>query len=1395
MSTLRTHILKSFGIASLTFFIASGPLTAADLNISNQPIEFSGGVQSNLLFLMDDSGSMDLGIIAPNDTNNLFPDEDVSSFVGGGMRVATGDTGCEYFYTHPDPDSNDGAPERNQARRSDNAPNGPIVPTEAFFDSLADDANGNVDNPGAWRAWFSGFNAIYYNPDVVYTPWQGTMDDGTTVFANVSETAAPYNPFKATSQTLDLTTSLDYTTEFDCDNTSSGNINNDNEAANVTDFFPARYYISDDTNDVDDSLTDNGFADPSDNHTLVEIRAPADVTNCTTGASCPNDAFTRTGLRTDCGGNGVASQAVTCTYAQEIQNFANWFSYYRKRDLVAKAAVSNTITPSSARVGLGTLQNNNSVGTFITDIDDISPRFDGNGAIDQAAIDAAAARKDNLLSKLFQISPGGGTPLRQRLEDAGEYYDNVATSLFGGESVRPDPILDEDDGGSCQQNFTLMFTDGFWNGNAPDVGNADGDNNTDHDGGSYADTFDNTLADVAMHYYEGDLSALPNLVPTIDGVDENTAQHMTTFGFAFGVNGTLDSNPPNRTDAFAWPSVSANSPETVDDLRHAAWNGRGSFLSANDPVSLNAALERALNQIAETSGQAAAVGASTTSFNTDTLLFQSFFDSRRWSGDVIIFGFPSGLILEDNLRFGFTPGIQLDRTDPDDRVIITYRTDLGVAVPFQISRNGLNIANDGLSAEQIMDLRTDTDGNPETDDVLANLRIDFIKGDRSCENRDENDVATCGDGSLAGLPFRARGNGDDFGNDRGRLGDIIHSAPDFVGRPLAFFYPDTFPFPEQDATDSNDGSYSDYEFNNQTRAGVFYVGANDGMLHAFASGTPDPQTGILSPQLINGNATTPGKELFGYIPSAVYSPINANGDLDVTKGLHKLTEQDYTHLFYVDNTPSVDPARITLNNVTQWRDILVGTLRAGGQGVFAMDVTNPDTLATESDVIDNVLWEFNDRDPAGNGNTTAGDSDLGFTYSKPIITLVQEGSNPAQESSYTWVAIFGNGYNNMLDDGSASTTGNAVLYIVDLETGDLLDKIDTGVGKDPNDANDTPNGLSGVAGADIDLNGTTDVVYAGDLKGNLWKFDLRGGSNNWDIPYSQGNTKKPVFEAVVSTTGSPVVSQPITTTPFITGGPVGRGGLLISFGTGKLFETTDQSPLGLQTFYTVWDQDPDDPRDFIPFDKDDLLEQTLDVQRTDFGDGTPTETILTNSDNDIAFDDPLNTIIDGHLGWYLDLDAFPVGLNNDQNSERVFVDPIVIGGIVFFNSSIPDSNICAGGGDSVLYTLDRLSGGNPGFPALDFNGDGLFDSDDMVDDPNSDEQINVAGVKKDGIATEPTFVGDRIFQGGVGDGNVGQGVNTGGNDDDDDDCIAGSECERRNIGANTGRLSWRELLR
>jgi type IV pilus assembly protein PilY1 len=539
------------------------------------------------------------------------------------------------------------------------------------------------------------------------------------------------------------------------------------------------------------------------------------------------------------------------------------------------------------------------------------------------------------------------------------------------------------------------------------------------------------------------------------------------------------------------------------------------------------------------------------------------------------------------------------------------------------------------------------------------------------------------------------------------LGDIINSTPVFVGAP---------PWRYPDSLETN--PYSAFVTANTNRQKVVYAGANDGMMHAF-------------------NAVT-GAELFAYVPHGLF------------RNLSKLTDAVYSHQFYADGTPTVVDAYWG----SAWHTMLVAGLNKGGQSVFALDVTNPAAI-TEASASSVVKWEFTDLQ----------DADLGYTYSRPAVVKLANG---------VWAAVFGNGYNNTDTAGGADTsvsaTGNAALYIVNIETGALIKKITVAVGMsaDPLGAS-RPNGLGTPAVIDQDGDGRSDIVYAGDLFGNMWKFNLSGTDTNaWGVAYNASGVQKPLFVA----TDAAGNRQPITERPQVGRGPNGQGWVVL-FGTGKFMETGDRAvdygnPKP-QAFYGIFDRNNLVIGDVVL--RSELLQQSVLL-----------DTVFNYTDSaGVAQQTPVritsnNPRTASHRGWYINLVSDPYG----YQGEMQVTNPVLRNGRVVFTTLIPDIDICAYGGSSWLMDMDALSGSRLTYSPFDLNKDRQYNSSDYVS--LNGVMVPATGRGSHSILTTPAFL-----SGSSGDYAV--TTSSGGNEDDSTIDIGGS-----NAGpAGRGRQSWRQL--
>ncbi|MDZ7684307.1 MAG: Ig-like domain-containing protein [Gammaproteobacteria bacterium] len=726
-----------------------------DFQLSQVPLELVVGPEPNVLIVNDDSGSMDWDILTDRSDGIYFFDsgEDVRYVMeatGGSNNVAASEE------------------ESPKAR-----------------------ASGGCAVQGSIRS--------ITIPRFGISP--GGLDTSDNEFEDSDPTAARHNPLTATPVT-DLTIPQNYTgygqaTETsECNETicllpnwfGSGCLIEIDACPGgsgvgdmpVEDYYIPRYYTWDDK-DSDGNLdaTPSPATDPSNAEgVLVEIKPAAD------GGS---DTYPRAAGRTDCDTiDGV------CTYEEELQNFANWFTYSRNREFTAKSALGQVVAEAeNMRIGYAKL--NSSSNTV---------------PINSMNASARTGEKADLLDAIYQTNSSGGTPLRRALRDAGRHYECVDDDIFGssGSSNPGDddcPVLPAPDG-NCQQNFTLLMSDGEWNGGNPSVGDTDDDNNTNFDGGRYAGSSNNTLADVAMHYYERDLhSSLNNEVPTTardqegaadnafeDNSNEIMHQHMTTFTVGFGVNGSVEDGdvPSDYTESFDWEAPTST-PGKIDDARHAAVNGRGEYLSAGNASELADALVSAFEEFAAGSGAASAVSFNSQEIQEETLIFRAFYNTKINTGDLVAIPFT-----DEGL--GATPAweaaARMDLVDDTDREILSWDPDAAEGIPFRPT---------SLTDEQkeiFIDSPPLQDPPTAQQNTEITQRVNYLRGDPTNE--------------------RPNGNFRERPINKGRLGDIVHSSPVFVGPPNRLGR-DSPPYPQSNL-------YSGFASTNATRQDVIYVAAN-----------------------------------------------------------------------------------------------------------------------------------------------------------------------------------------------------------------------------------------------------------------------------------------------------------------------------------------------------------------------------------------------------------------------------------------------------------------------------------------------------------------------------------------------------------------------------------------
>lgn len=1004
-------------------------------------------------------------------------------------------------------------------------------------------------------------------------------------------------------------------------------------------------------------------------------------------------------------------QLVEITGAAEKQNFANWYSYYNTRSKLAKAAVSFAFVNFGPDFKIDWQQINENR------FDRGTPRmntFEGSHRVD-------------FYDWLFHIPGDGNTPLRRATKYAGELFSDS----YGGQSV----YYDNNYGGelTCQQNFHIAISDGSWNSYGGVSGNYDDGSiqvpaeeigvpytTTIANNYLYKDNNSSTLADTAFYYWIKDLKpGLENHVPRFidDYTDKNgntitvstgddwwdeeelfwnpqndpaNWQHMVNFNIGLGIEGGFNRDTDLlgiKSGALSWPRTNndtcfqrdlignevftscANhvcydgvdrdtadivdcggnvfplgdiqlcvntdrnqiincddrivrrvneSQARVDDVWHSSLNSRGDYFSAKSPQELSEALYKVVANIIKRKGRASAGSVSSNIISNESLAYKTGYDTSDWTGFVI-----ANEINEDGT---------LGDVKWDAACKLT-----GGKCPSMAGNPIVAQTRDHASRKIITYDYDSKTTHPFHTTYMSTLEIDKILDSSYIRSLEPpiTDYTAAADSIIhyvRGDRLYEEKNGGQYRNRRSLLGDVINSSAKIIRGP-AESYNDLFwsaGSPERNAADAGNG-YDKFKADNQNRNNVILVGANDGMLHAFDAGI---------------NSSNGGDELWAYIPS---------------KSLHGISEYaspTYKHTSYVDAAPFVKDVFIN----GQWKTVALGGMRHGGKLFYALDLgESPEDEPT-------VLWEFTDQD----------DNDLGFTYSGGVIGRIAYPSGSTTVES-KWVAFLPNGYN--------SNSYKSVMYVVDLETGQVLHKWDTGIGDVSN-----PNGMGSPVAADFvvyDETDTTntfygsdqgiDFVYAGDLHGNVYKFNVK------DI-FTHSNTMEILY---AGSSDRPITSAPRVFTP-----SDGSENVIVTFGTGKYIELPDRGVSGLPKQYMFGLKDSR-----LPITASYTLNDSRIVEQTISENGNYREV----TDNRVGVE----------YSWKIELPEDGERIVNSfgrNNQAKVLIAA----------SIIPNGdNPCLPGGKSWIMILDARTGATPVSGRLLNNGnsDGILISDIVVGNP------------------------------------------------------------------------------
>jgi type IV pilus assembly protein PilY1 len=933
-----------------------------------------------------------------------------------------------------------------------------------------------------------------------------------------------------------------------------------------------------------------------------------------------------------------------------------------------------------------------------------------------------------------QLRGSGSTPTHTAYAAAGNYIQNSLTTDADGvwaatPGATADPVL------SCRRNYVIVMTDGEWNitpasrasgTTAPTATSTNlPDGVTRYDATSaetqlYRNpnaTNYNKLADLTFHYWATDLNGdLTNNLKPLTKVSEDTPyrtgsggtlrsvtlspywnprndpatwQHIQTYAIGFrdasewtirptwapsgdmyGDDGDFKSLV---TGAVTWPNPGASNAAKRIELWAMALAGRGRFIPASDSTGLVAAFKDIFGEISADRSQPVTsfANASSSIAYSATTQYTSGYYADGWYGFV-----QADTVTQDSSTGGTT-------TTPDT----TWGTKS--ASPPNLNTadklNALAVTATGIANRLILSWRDlPTGGGPTSFEWAA----DESYLSTAQKNLLKESTATTTAANLLGqqrLDF-IRGNrsleGTTLRTRTSIQGDIVNSGLWYVADPVSNYGFD---------------NYLAFARKHAKRLPMVYVGGNDGMLHGFSG--------------------VDGSEKIAYVPKGVI------------QNLPELTRSSYTHRYYVDGSPFSGDVFIPFGTSTdpEWRTLLFGTLGAGGKGYFVLDVTTPGSTVTGSTAVESNMLKAHAAslvvmDKTSAAGSTAEDADLGHIMVAPVLddSNALKTTQIVRMNNGRWAAVMGNGYN--------STNERPVLLIQYLDGAKELFKIVA------SSTTGTSNGLSAPRLVDLDGNGTPDLVYAGDLLGNLWKFDVSAANPlSWNVAFStpaidnlSGSTIRvfngtPLYRAVY-TSGGASKAQPITAPPVVRANERGATGLMVAFGTGRSLTEADRTDTSVQSVYSVLDNtryklvsgkvvidDSVVTPAALGSGVTNLQQQTVSANSIAGSDSSSTRTFWTVSQNNVAY-----TGAGKKSGWYMNLPmsgervlAQMYFYDESNNIELISEVPASGGGTA--------GETCAGTSTAVQKyrtLLNIMDGKRPSVQVMDTNGDGFYKATD-----------------------------------------------------------------------------------
>lgn len=1147
---IKKHLYTAIIISLQLSFIV--PANAATMMpITDVPLDNALN-SANSMFIIDDSASMDYemllnnfddGVVYYNATNGYVR----TGAIGDIKNIKTG----HLFPRGSAPLVSKNLVNNTYYNSNTNTSSGSAV-TDTFFvgDQRPNAATEHVVPP--FTAYnhlrSSDYNALFYNPKLVYRPWPKAAINGTeTTFSNSSFTAARVHPVLTsgngtgtTGTTFDLSATYygasttapanasalpsgqDYWTfNLNKNMVVPASINGGNvwirtvtisrektcgscswgawltSLGSWTQITTATTITNDATVVTETNLGGGGKRESKTSIEAVVPYKPATFWQKKVGSSCGSGTAESSAAidgNTYCKFDVAAMTATSYTLpdgtvisrnaAAEKTNFANWFTYYRSR---------KQLMAGSMGLVIDNMQNNyrkiNIAGVLMHEVPTTSVQtyvIPSNPNIYDLSSTNITKNGRSLMGNIYSFPIAGGTPTLRGMEAGGDIYNcggggsNCTTTLGYGDRMEnylinqssTDGITDKSTAETalrCSSNSAFILTDGYVNqdgltstNNIYTKAKAFYDNMRSWNSvsGNTMNTFAITLGAKGT-IYNGDSEAVPT--PPATGTDPYAAE-VNTNGIV------VKTRYQKYAELFSgWPTPVKSQSTTIDDLWRATLYSRGLLLTATDAASLDSAISEVISSMFK-SGSDTNVAVSTPNITAnDKMAVLSSYNSGSWTGELKAYNLNLTTGEVDTTTEIWSAKEALTSRAASSRVIATsYLNGEGTFV-----KSAFNVTS--LSSIINRFALNSSDGA----DV-----INYIRGDRTKE----------------GAGYRKRAH---------LLGDIVNSTPLFVTGAAANY---------------SDVDYQRYKTSIKNRTKTIYVGANDGMLHAFDAAT--------------------GAEKWAYVPGLLHTK------------LKNLANPAYTHEYTVNGKLASWDVKFADGT---WHTILIGGLREGGKGFFALDITNPD-ITNEETLASKVLWEYS-------GST----NEMGFSFGNPYI---------AQLSNGTWAVMFTSGYNNI--------SGKGHLYVLNAETGALIKDIDIGI--PDNGSKYDQVGLAQISGLvsnnDAMTSGKVKWVYGGDLNGNVWRFDISASSpENWSykmlaagLTAGEDNSNNWVSRGLPITTAPEIgyIDTSGTMPPDTYSADIKAKRLMIFVGTGKLIHSSDYADTGIQSnngFFAIEDAD------------------------------------------------------------------------------------------------------------------------------------------------------------------------------------------------------------------------------